>query len=204
MSNKIFLTITIPICAALLALAVCLGQPIKENQPTTPENNSHTSKLEVIPLEEDIPIVEESEKEVCQYPECLLCPSDVTAEELAAALKHDLVPLAPYFLEVEELYGVNACYLASIAALESGWGRYQFRKNNLFGFGQMSFDSPEECIYYVAEFLATNYLSENGRYFGGGYKLQHVNKYYNGSDEWLYKVNSIYKGIMKSIEEYRN
>jgi beta-N-acetylglucosaminidase len=204
MSNKIFLTITIPICAALLALAVCLGQPIKENQPTTPENDSLVSEPETVPPEIDIPIVEESEKEICQYEECLLCPSDVSTEELAAALKYDLVPLAPYFLEAEELYGVNACYLASIAALESGWGRYQFRKNNLFGFGQMSFDSPEECIYYVAEFLATNYLSENGRYFGGGYKLQHVNKYYNGSDDWLYKVNSIYKGILKSIEESRN
>ncbi len=204
MSNKIFLTITIPICAALLALAVYLGQPIKENQPTTPENNSLVSEPEISPPEIDIPIVEESEKEICQYEECLLCPSDVTAEELAAALKHDLVPLASYFLEAEELYGVNACYLASIAALESGWGRYQFRENNLFGFGQMSFDSPEECIYYVAEFLSINYLSENGRYFGGGYKLQHVNKYYNGSEEWLYKVNSIYKGILKSIEESHN
>ena len=204
MSNKIFLAITIPICTMLLALAVYLGQPNNENQPTTPENKPLVSEPEISLPEIDISIVEESQERICQYTECLLCPSNVTSEELAAALKYDLISLASCFIEAEELYGVNACYLASIAALESGWGRYQFKENNLFGFGHMSFDSPEECIYYVAEFLATNYLVEDGRYFSGGYTLRHVNKYYNGSDEWLYKVSSIYAGIMKSIEEYRN
>lgn len=170
------------------------------------EENPLTSgpTMEDIPLQTEISTVEENPKDTFEDTSSLLSRSNVSLEELEAGLKYELVPLATYFLQAEELYGVNACYLASIAALESGWGRYQFRENNLFGFGHKSFASPEECIYYVAEFLTTEYLSEDGRYFSGGYTLRHVNKYYNGSDEWLYQVSSIYAGIIKSIEEYRN
>ena len=163
--------------------------------------------MESFPLQTEAPIVEEIEedpKDTFEDTSSLLSRSNVSLKELEAGLKYELVPLAAYFLQAEELYGVNACYLAAIAALESGWGRYQFRENNLFGFGHKSFDTPEECIYYVAEFLATEYLSEDGRYFGGGYSLYHVNKYYNGSDEWYESVSSIYASIMRRIEEYRS
>lgn len=163
--------------------------------------------MESFPLQTEAPIVEEIEedpKDTFEDTSSLLSRSNVSLKELEAGLKYELVPLAAYFLQAEELYGVNACYLAAIAALESGWGRYQFRENNLFGFGRKSFDTPEECIYYVAEFLATEYLSEDGRYFGGGYSLYHVNKYYNGSDEWYESVSSIYASIMRRIEEYRS
>ena len=163
--------------------------------------------MESFPLQTEAPIVEEIEedpKDAFEDTSSLLSRSNVSLKELEAGLKYELVPLAAYFLQAEELYGVNACYLAAIAALESGWGRYQFRENNLFGFGRKSFDTPEECIYYVAEFLATEYLSEDGRYFGGGYSLYHVNKYYNGSDEWYESVSSIYASIMRRIEEYRS
>ena len=173
------------------------------------EENPLTSgpTMESFPLQTEAPIVEEIEedpKATFEDTSSLLSRSNVSLEELKAGLKYELVPLAAYFLQAEELYGVNACYLAAIAALESGWGRYQFRENNLFGFGRKSFDTLEECIYYVAEFLATEYLSEDGRYFGGGYSLYHVNKYYNGSDEWYESVSSIYAGIMRRIEEYRS
>lgn len=180
---------------------------IIEENPLT----SAPSTVEDVPLKNDIftmetieEPVEENTKETYKNTDSLLNPSNVSIAELEAGLKYELVPLAAYFLEAERLYGVNACYLASIAALESGWGRYQFRENNLFGFGRKSFDTPEECIYYVAEFLATEYLSEDGRYFGGGYSLYHVNKYYNGSDEWYESVSSIYASIMRRIEEYRS
>lgn len=184
-------------------------QEIQYENEIIVEENPLTSgpTMESFPLQTEAPIVEEIEedpKDTFEDTSSLLSRSNVSLEELEAGLKYELVPLAAYFLQAEELYGVNACYLASIAALESGWGRYQFRENNLFGFGRKSFDTPEECIYYVAEFLATEYLSEDGRYFGGGYSLYHVNKYYNGSDEWYESVSSIYASIMRRIEEYRS
>lgn len=153
---------------------------------------------------EELLIVEELVvEEILPPADSLLSSSNVTVEELESSLYYELIPLASCFLEAEELYGVNACYLASIAGLESGWGRYQFKENNLFGFGSKSFESPEECIYYVAEFLATEYLSEDGRYYGGGTTLYHVNKYYNGRQEWYDGVSGVYAGIMRRIEEYR-
>ena len=60
-------------------------------------------------------------------------PCGLSTEELEAVLKYDLKPYAQEFLYAEEDYGINACFLASIAALESGWGRYQFKENNIFG-----------------------------------------------------------------------
>lgn len=146
---------------------------------------------------------EETTKSTSIYYANMLTPSDITEEELAQALKYDLVDLAGTFLEAEEEHGVNAVYLAAISALESGWGRYQFEKNNIFGFGSKEFDSEEECIMYVAEFLAEHYLSKDGVYYGGGYRLKHVNKRWNGSDHWLTEVKSIANDIIGRIEDYR-
>ena len=51
-------------------------------------------------------------------------PCGMSEKELCAALKYDLVPYAGYFIEAEQKHGVNAAFLAAIAAQESGWGRY--------------------------------------------------------------------------------
>lgn len=50
-------------------------------------------------------------------------PCGMTAKELGERFKYDLEPYAQAFICAEEDYGINACFLASIAALESGWGR---------------------------------------------------------------------------------
>lgn len=203
----------IPICLTVILSALFVS-PKNSNREAQCEDEIIVEEnpltagpiIEITPLKVDAPMIVNAEENPNPIPKdanSLLSKSNISLEELEAGLKYDLIPLASYFLEAEELYGVNACYLASIAALESGWGRYQFRENNLFGFGRKSFDTPEECIYYVAEFLATEYLSEDGKYFGGGYSLYHVNKYYNGSDEWYEGVCSVYAGIIKRIEEYR-
>jgi hypothetical protein len=124
-------------------------------------------------------------------------PCGLTEEELAERLKYDLKPLAKTFLEAEEDYGINACFLAAISALESGWGRYQFKENNIFGFGQKTFDDEEHCIDYVAWYLRKNYLNEDGKYFRGG-TIADIGKIWcpdNG--EWVEKVAGIYRGLMK-------
>lgn len=94
-------------------------------------------------------------------------PCGMSEEELEEALKHELKQYAGDFLLAEEEHGVNAAFLAAIAAQESGWGRYCFRENNIFGFGRKSFDSVPECIDYVAGYLAEHYIAEDGKYYNG-------------------------------------
>lgn len=94
-------------------------------------------------------------------------PCGMSKEELEEALKHELKQYAGDFLSAEEKHGVNAAFLAAIAAQESGWGRHCFRTNNIFGFGRKSFDSVPECIDYVAGYLAEHYIAEDGKYYNG-------------------------------------
>lgn len=67
--------------------------------------------------------------------------------------------------------------MVGLACLESGYGTSSFAKerNNLYGWNAVDsnpdkakkFASKEEATLYVAEKLATNYLSESGCYYEG-------------------------------------
>lgn len=124
-------------------------------------------------------------------------PCEMSTEELSAVLKYNLKPYAEAFLNAEADYDINACFLASIAALESGWGRYMFRENNIFGFGKKDFESVEKCIDYVAWFLRKNYLNETGRYYRGGTIEAIGSVYCPDGGEWAELVTSIYWGLAK-------
>lgn len=125
--------------------------------------------------------------------------SGYTAEELDEVLKYDLKGLGKYFVKAEENYGVNAVFLVSVAALESGWGRYCFRENNMFGYSGMSFSSKAECIDFVAKKISENYLSESGKYYSG-YTVKAVNCYYNGREIWEDTVIDIMSSLIRKIE----
>lgn len=122
-------------------------------------------------------------------------PCGLSTEELEAVLKYDLKPYAEAFLNAEANYDVNACFLASIAALESGWGRSDLakNKNNLFGWkgrnGYKEFESPERCIDFVAWKLAKKYISKG---------LDTIDKiapvYCN--EEWAGYVKDIWGGLI--------
>ena len=68
-------------------------------------------------------------------------PCGFSADELSAGLRGELVPLAADFVAAEAEYGVNAVFLAALAAHESGWGRHCFLPENIFGWGGKSFAS---------------------------------------------------------------
>ena len=123
-----------------------------------------------------------------------------TAAELDEVLKYELKGLGEHFLSAEEKHGVNALFLASVAALESGWGRYCFKKNNMFGYGNMSFSSKAECIDFVAMKLKENYLSENGKYHNG-YTVDAVNVRYNGRSEWAETVLQIMSALSRKLTQ---
>ena len=132
----------------------------------------------------------------------LRTPCGVTEEELEAVLKHELKGMAKYYLAAEEKYGVNAVFLASVSALESGWGRYCFRPNNIFGYGRNSFESYGECIDFVASKISKNYLSEEGRYYSGT-TIDAVNRYYNGREAWAETVKSIFDRMLEKVDKAR-
>jgi hypothetical protein len=122
-------------------------------------------------------------------------PCGLSTEEFEHRLKHELKPLAKTFLEAEEKFKINACFLASVSALESGWGRYHFIENNIFGFGRKTFESKEECILFVAEYLRKNYLNEDGKYFRGG-TISAIGKIWCPDDgTWVRLVTGIYGGL---------
>ena len=131
----------------------------------------------------------------------LRTPSDLTADELRNGLKKDLVDLAEDFVAAEERYGVNAVFLAALAAFESGWGRHCFRENNIFGWGRKSFETKSECIDFVASKIAQHYLSEDGKYYHG-MNLYGVNRSYNGSDVWVENVAAIMSKISEKAAVY--
>lgn len=100
----------------------------------------------------------------------------------------------------EEQYGVNGVFLASLAALESGYGESSMarNKNNITGFQAYDsathmarrFTSYSDCIIYTAEYLSKHYLNENGKYYSGK-TLSDVNKRYSSSGEWANKISRI-------------
>ena len=130
----------------------------------------------------------------------LLQPCGMTEEALQNALKGRLKELAGVFLEAEEKTGVNALFLAAVAALESGWGESKAarEKNNLFGWtgqnGYQQFESRKDCILTVAQRLRELYLTPGGRYFHG-YTVEAVNRCYNGRPEWEKAVTDLMEDL---------
>lgn len=137
----------------------------------------------------------------------LTAPYNVpTEEQLAGALRHDLVQYAGAYLEAAERYGINVYFLVAKDALESGWGRYRAAPNNLGGWtandgGYMAFDSVEDYIDHTARNLRDMYLSPDGIYHTG-YTLADVGHYYNGSDEWIEAVAGIWRTLEGRASEY--
>lgn len=134
----------------------------------------------------------------------LLSPSGLTAAELEAGLLGNLKPYAAAFVEAERQTGINAVFLAAVAALESGWNTSAVaeNKNNLFGWsaatGYADFESKEDCIAEVAGCIKTLYLSPDGIYFNG-YTVEAVNIRYNGNEQWETAVLQIMQDIQRRI-----
>lgn len=129
---------------------------------------------------------------ICHTYGLLTSPSGLAAEDLH--LRHNLIGLEQVFIDAEVKHGVRADFLAAVAALESGWGRYQFRPNNIMGFGQKEFSSMEECIDTVAAYLAKHYLSPDGKYYNGE-TVEGVCVRYNGNPEWAEVVQQIMEEV---------
>lgn len=147
----------------------------------------------------------EANRVVTYNPYNLLEPSNITREEAYIMLEGTaLQTLSNAYVYMEELYGVNAIYLMSLSAEESGWGRSQLAitHNNIGGIkssnGWMYFSDWGEYLDYKARLLKNQYLSENGDYFNG-YSIWNVNIKYCERNTWADNINSIAYGLLNKI-----
>ncbi len=110
------------------------------------------------------------------------------------------------FEKAGEKYGVNPIFLASIAALESGYGESKIArdKNNLFGYGAYdedpykyakSFSTVQNGIDIVASKISEDYLDEAGKYYNGK-TTEGVNVRYATDKEWHNKIDKIIRNMM--------
>lgn len=136
----------------------------------------------------------------------ITAPYDVpTIEQLAGALRYDMVLYAADYLAAAERYGINVYFLCAKDALESGWGRYQAAPNNLGGWTDntgkyMAFASIPDYIDYTARAIRDMYLTDTGQYHTG-YTLADVGVHYNGSAEWVEAVGGIWVEIQQHTHE---
>lgn len=107
--------------------------------------------------------------------------SGITKEELEEVLMSTtsastMAHLAGAFIEAEQIYGVNAFFMAGVVALESGFAtsRRAVEDNNLTGYEVYSedsegrlFPSQTESIIHTARHLKKNYLTKDAPYYNG-------------------------------------
>ena len=100
--------------------------------------------------------------------------SGVDAVTLNKVLKGTgLSGLGDAYVQAEKTYGVNAIFLISLTAEESGWGRSRraLEDNNLSGFEVYNdsaqgarFNSKHDSIMITGKLLGNSYLKSDGKY----------------------------------------
>lgn len=162
---------------------------IKETEKE--EKDIETSFTPIVLLSEKIePAIEKrlfySEEECLTLD--LTTSSNLTSEELSTGLKGKLKDYSDFFISAEKEYGINSIFLASLAAVESGWGEYPNKNNNLLGwFDKIEYLKPEDSILPTAEKFSNYYLNPEGIYYEGN-TLMNVYIHYNGREQWCYKI----------------
>lgn len=137
-------------------------------------------------------------------------PSAVTAYELDIAFQGTpLYGLGKDFISAELDTGINAIFLAAVAAHESSWGASLLSRehNNLFGFGAYdsdpgmanNFASKGESIAFVAKFLRDHYIE--GSYYRG-HSIKDINTLYSSDQGWSKGIFLTMMKIDNSIQQH--
>ena len=136
--------------------------------------------------------------------------SQVTEEDFKIYLQRfpNLSGIEAALVEAQDLYNVNAILMLAIIRLESGNGGSALARNqnNLGGITAprnsvtvyRSFDSKDECVFFMARLLGEQYLYENGRFFNG-YTLTDIAVRYSVSSNWSTLVRDIMFEIQHNL-----
>ena len=132
-------------------------------------------------------------------PKNLTQVSHFTKDEMKKVLSGtELSDCAPYFVECEKNYGINALFIAGIAIHESGWGtsRRAREDNNLTGYGVTSDvahgingKSRRNNLLRTARCLKNSYLTEGAKFYEGT-SVSAVNVRYCVGNEWAPAVTN--------------
>lgn len=128
--------------------------------------------------------------------------SNISKEKLYEILEGTaLQELSEYYVQYEEIYGVNAIFVVALTAEESGWGNsYRaVHHNNLSGFNISSddsyyaFNTKQESLEATYRLLSQEYLNEDGAYYNG-LSIYNVNERYcndGGTYSWSNNISTI-------------
>ena len=137
--------------------------------------------------------------------------SNITVRDAQIMLEGtNLYDLAEYFVEAEQTYEVNAIFIMSICALESGWGTSHraMTDNNLTGLGVYSdsstglnSDTKRDNILLTTKILKENYLTPSGPYYNG-VSTDAVNQRYCVTPTWGTNTSNIGNKLYNKLMNY--
>lgn len=145
--------------------------------------------------------------------------SDATIKHMRRALKGTgLYEDAQSFIDAETLYGVNAFFLAALAAHESSWGTSSraINQNNLTGHAVYDsnakgtyFSSRYESILNTAKLIKEEYLTPGGSSYNG-LSVVDVNKRYCFLEDrvtidynWSSKITQIAEDLVYKANDFK-
>lgn len=114
-------------------------------------------------------------------------------------MERGLQGLGDAFVDAYYQTGVCPYFLASICALESGWGDYP-KGNNIAGLMRkgeyIKFDNKSDCIIYLAQLIKNRY-SEDGEFYSGSTTIRGIAERYNtvSTEEWADIVSELMERI---------
>ena len=208
--NEIMLNLWWVIPMAIVVMAAVIGITCGNDicEPRVRYANSNTGAVPVSRYR-DGELRYERYTADCPAPDdTVLHSCSITADDLQAALRDGLKPYAADFVAAGQAHNVCPVFLASVCALESGWGKSDLaaQKNNLAGLAvagiYLEFDDPADSIEYLARLIETDY-GEGGAYFGGSTDIAGVAVHYNPdhAEDWAKAVQNIMDGITRRIDE---
>lgn len=132
----------------------------------------------------------------------------VSEDQLEDALRGDLKPYAADFISAGKAHNVCPLFLASVCALESGWGSSSIanKNNNLAGLAvagtYLSFDDPADSIEYLARLIEAGY-DDGDAYYGGSTTVAGIAVHYNPDHarDWAKAVQEIMDDMTERIVE---
>lgn len=137
--------------------------------------------------------------------------SNLTYTQISKMLEGtNLQPLARHYLELEQTYGINALFVMSLTAEESGWGTSNVALNNNNISGQRinevyrTFPSWKDCLTETFRLISEDYVNPEGKYYVGSSDIYDINSVYcpdTEKDSWANNIQAIAQNLKDKLQE---
>ena len=198
----------------LTVLSVSTLSPIVED--LTPTKSVVIQQEVQVPTEPKVKAIEQSQiepeqevKELHFNIDNVTEASNMTVDQIQEVLKGTaLYPLASDYIELEQVYGINALFVLSLTIEESGWGTSRITHDNNNISGQRingvyrTFKSKYMCLKETYRLLSEEYVNEEGKYYVGSSNIYDINATYcpdTEKDSWANNIIEISKNIRNKV-----